>query len=326
LNRAIVGSFSVSGKFDPPIFAVHSIDLLKYVVIFEIWIYCIWSEFLKIAPYQGNLPRNLTNLFLYFLNIGYYKGFLTVAVGIVPAQGAYITGYELVKSLVEKSPFGNTALANFLGGAAASLASATVGVPLDVISSRLMLQSPSGELTQRHYKGGMNALTSIFANEGIRGLYRGYGASLITYAPTSAVWWLTYGLIRPLFYPFTNKDPIFENIAAGFCGAFSGATAAFVTNPLDVAKTRLQTQRQPTEVPSDAPVQQGVPTTPKLPRNIFSMLRYIGANESIFALWKRGLMARMVSMAINGSILILTYENVKKFSLKPGSLAIKPES
>eukprot|EP01122_Echinamoeba_exundans_P013253 TRINITY_DN5752_c0_g1_i1.p1 TRINITY_DN5752_c0_g1~~TRINITY_DN5752_c0_g1_i1.p1 ORF type:complete len:325 (-),score=37.90 TRINITY_DN5752_c0_g1_i1:111-1085(-) len=257
---------------------------------------------------------------------GFYKGFVTVAVGIVPAQGAYITGYELVKSLVEKSPFGNTALANFLGGAAASLASATVGVPLDVISSRLMLQSPSGELTQRHYKGGMNALTSIFANEGIRGLYRGYGASLITYAPTSAVWWLTYGLIRPLFYGITNKDPLFENIAAGFCGAFSGATAAFVTNPLDVAKTRLQTQRQPTELISNASVQQAAPASTKLPRNIFSMLRYIGANEGLLALWKRGLMARMVSMAINGSILILTYENVKKFSLKPNSLPIKHQS
>lgn len=244
---------------------------------------------------------------------GLYKGFVTVAVGIVPAQGAYISAYEMVKSLVEKSPFGNVALANFLGGGAASLASATVGVPLDVISSRLMLQSPAGELTQRHYKGGMNALVSIFSQEGIRGLYRGYGASIITYAPTSACWWLTYGTIKPIFFAFTPKDSLLENIAAGICGAISGATAAFVTNPLDVAKTRLQTQKQPEENMQNRQVQE----ITKLPRNIFGMLRHIVSHEGITALWRRGLAARMVSMAINGSILILTYENVKKLSLKP---------
>lgn len=256
-------------------------------------------------------------------HLGFYKGFTTVAVGIVPAQGAYITAYELVKSLVEGLPFGTTSLANFAGGAAAALASATVGVPLDVISSRLMLQSPVGELTQRHYKGGAHALTSIFEKEGIRGLYRGYGASLITYAPTSSVWWTTYGIIKPIFFAFTGGNTLAENIAAGICGALSGATAAFVTNPLDVAKTRLQTQKQAQEIISEAK-QTTLPEAPiTMQRNIFSMIRHIVTTEGVVALWRRGLAARQVSMAINGAILILTYENVKKFSLKDDIKAAK---
>jgi hypothetical protein len=32
--------------------------------------------------------------------------------------------------------------------------------------------------------------------DGVRGLYRGFGLSILTYAPSNALWWSTYAVAR----------------------------------------------------------------------------------------------------------------------------------
>lgn len=44
------------------------------------------------------------------------------------------------------------------------------------------------------------ALRVILASEGIPGLYRGLGASLMTYMPASAIWWSAYGAYQRLIW------------------------------------------------------------------------------------------------------------------------------
>ena len=45
----------------------------------------------------------------------------------------------------------------------------------------------------KKYSGGLDAARKILKADGVRGLYRGFGLSVMTYAPTSAVWWASYG-------------------------------------------------------------------------------------------------------------------------------------
>lgn len=52
------------------------------------------------------------------------------------------------------------------------------------------------------YKGGLDALRTIVRVEGVRGLYRGFSISLLTYAPSSATWWSTYGASQQLLWRF----------------------------------------------------------------------------------------------------------------------------
>jgi hypothetical protein len=53
-------------------------------------------------------------------------------------------------------------LAGFIGGASASMASAGLGVPLDVISQRLMVQNMKNEVIETQYKGGLSSSTVVW--------------------------------------------------------------------------------------------------------------------------------------------------------------------
>lgn len=60
-----------------------------------------------------------------------------------------------------------------------------------------MLQGYSG-FTK--YNGGFDVVQHIIKTEGIRGLYRGFGLSVITYSPSSAVWWASYGTSQQIMW------------------------------------------------------------------------------------------------------------------------------
>jgi hypothetical protein len=73
------------------------------------------------------------------------------------------------------------------------------------------------------YDGSIDAIRKILRADGVRGLYRGFGMSVLTYSPSSAVWWAAYGSsqrliwrylfhnpqtpLPSLLYPQTNKNP-----------------------------------------------------------------------------------------------------------------------
>jgi hypothetical protein len=63
-------------------------------------------------------------------------------------------------------------------------------IELFQVSQKLMVGGYSGHAK---YKGGMDVVQKIIQAEGVRGLYRGFGLSVMTYAPSSAVWWASYG-------------------------------------------------------------------------------------------------------------------------------------
>lgn len=60
---------------------------------------------------------------------------------------------------------------------------------MDVVKERLQVQSNRQDL---NYKGNIDAFRTIFKEEGLRGIYKGYGATLLSFGPYSALYFLFY--------------------------------------------------------------------------------------------------------------------------------------
>ena len=129
---------------------------------------------------------------------GLYKGFVVNSFGLVSGQ-LYITTYELLRSQLSGY---STELKGFVAGAGATLVGQTVTVPVDIISQHMMMEGQVAKAKKRgsyvvvknvdyvipcqssvKLKSAIAVARGIVRAEGLVGLYRGYGVSLMTYAP-----------------------------------------------------------------------------------------------------------------------------------------------
>ncbi|KAI8883042.1 mitochondrial carrier [Backusella circina FSU 941] len=130
-----------------------------------------------------------------------------------------------------------------IAGAGAGLVSAIVTCPLDVVKTRLQNQGKT-EPGVRVYKGTVGTLTRIWHEEGIRGLYRGLGPTILGYLPTWAIYFTAYDYCKSHWGYSIGHD---KEWALHIVSAMSaGATSTCLTNPLWVIKTRLMTQNERT--------------------------------------------------------------------------------
>lgn len=282
---------------------------------------------------------------------GLYRGFGTVVFGIIPARIVYLGTLESSKSGVlsslkkaapNLSETAQVSAASFVSGAMASLAGQLVIVPIDVVSQRLMITGgPNGIEDHRIYQGansnsggqrafhtsrpnGLKLVQHILQTDGIRGLYRGFGASVATFVPTSAIWWTAYGFWKDiLFNEFdivresqrkdTHKRSEAELLSVHVvAGILTGCTSAGLTNPLDVIKTRLQTGSNH-YVSKNA--NEGLPSKPKhLTWKGTAM--HLLETEGIGGFY-RGVVPRMANTAIWGTAMVTTYEFLKRLCLLP---------
>lgn len=96
---------------------------------------------------------------------------------------------------------------------------------------------------QKPYKGTLISLRRIWGEEGLRGLYRGLGPTLLGYLPTFSIYFPAYHNYKYYLAKWTDRtagDPLIHLISA--IGA--GATSSFTTNPFWLIRTRLMTQSE----------------------------------------------------------------------------------
>ena len=256
---------------------------------------------------------------------GLYRGFGTVLFGAIPARVVYLAALESTKSGLGTSLQRYTTLpdpviassASFVAGGAASMAGQLVIVPVDVVSQRLMIMNHHTPADGRR-PNGVRLARQIVGKEGVRGLYRGLGASIATFAPSSAIWWSAYGGWQSVLWKQidawrssssgsgsgsgsgskrTEQEILQVQVVAGI---FTGCTSAAVTTPLDVVKTRLQTIDH----------QEGVKPTW---RGTASQLYRAEGAWGFF----RGVAPRMVSTSIWGTAMVTTYEFLKRMCMLP---------
>ncbi|KAL3644827.1 hypothetical protein CASFOL_010007 [Castilleja foliolosa] len=171
------------------------------------------------------------------------------------------------------------------GTSGTSVASATaITHPLDVLKVRLQMQL--GQLSMRLVK-----------NEGVRSLYLGLMPSLIRSVVYGG---LRLGLYEPSKYvcelAFESTN-VFMKIASG---AFSGAVATALTNPVEVLKVRLQMNTRT----GSGPIRE---------------LKKISSEEGVGALWK-GVGPAMARASVLTASQLATYDESKRVLTKWTSL------
>lgn len=123
---------------------------------------------------------------------GLYRGFPTVIAGGTPGTIIYLCGYDIFKDQISAAfnptkngqKNGDSFVVHFTAGILAETVACVIYVPVDVIKERLQIQSSKDSL---QYKGGWDALVKICKTEGPLGIYKGYGATLASFGPFSAL-------------------------------------------------------------------------------------------------------------------------------------------
>jgi solute carrier family 25 carnitine/acylcarnitine transporter 20/29 len=88
----------------------------------------------------------------------------------------------------------------------------------------------------------MNLTKNIWKNEGIRGIYRGFGISVLRDAPAHAFYFGTYEYLREKLHPGCREN-CEESVSTMFiAGGLVGISSWIFNYPTDVIKTRLQAQ------------------------------------------------------------------------------------
>ncbi|KAJ8561579.1 hypothetical protein ON010_g8102 [Phytophthora cinnamomi] len=165
--------------------------------------------------------------------------------GSAPATCLYLTSYEVSKdTLMGVEGFRASPSLLYLGaGMAAEALSCVLWVPIDVIKERMQVQvqssAASGAARKVYYHNTLDAVQTIARTERLGGLYKGYIATLLSFGPFSALYFMFYEKAKA----FAQKRLEVEELPAHYTlvsAAAAGATASFLTNPLDLIKLRLQ--------------------------------------------------------------------------------------
>lgn len=132
-------------------------------------------------------------------------------------------------------------------GFVADLAASIVYVPSEVLKTRLQLQ---GRYNNPYFKSGYNyrstgdALRTIVRTEGFGAMFSGYKATIFRDLPFSALQFAFYEKEQTWAKEWTGSRDIglpLEILTATTAGGMAGV----MTCPLDVVKTRIQTQQNP---------------------------------------------------------------------------------
>jgi len=161
---------------------------------------------------------------------GLWRGLYPSLCRTVPGVGLYFASMHWMRNTVcEGKP---SVLQSMVIGGAARTFAGSVMIPFTVIKTRM----ESGTFQYRSVSG---ALTHILSSEGVRGLGRGLGPTLVRDVPFSGLYLAFYDILK-------SKCPAWLSSSSPECshmmaGLGAGLLASIVTQPADVVKTRMQT-------------------------------------------------------------------------------------
>ncbi|KAI0876392.1 mitochondrial carrier domain-containing protein [Hypoxylon argillaceum] len=238
---------------------------------------------------------------------GFFAGNGLNVVKIMPETAIRFGAYEAAKNALaglegHNDPHNINPYSKFVAGGAAGMAAQFCVYPLDTLKFRLQSEYVSGGARGNALL--FQTARKMLAEGGVRAAYRGVTMGLIGMFPYSAIDMGTFELLKVTYIQYKAKasgcheeDAQPSTFATGLMGASSGAFGASVVYPLNVLRTRLQTQ--------------GTSMHPARYTGIWDVAHKTVKNEGFRGLYK-GLMPNLLKVAPALSITWMVYENAKK--------------
>ncbi|KAI3772698.1 hypothetical protein L6452_03890 [Arctium lappa] len=246
---------------------------------------CIWNEASRIANEEGFRA--------------FWKGNLVTIAHRLPYTAVNFYAYEQYKKLLKSIPsIGNNsesaaadACVHFVGGGMSGITAAMATYPLDLVRTRLAAQRST-----IYYQGIRHALSTICREEGVFGLYKGLGATLLGVGPSIAISFSVYESLRSYWKSQRPNDSTV--LVSLTCGSLSGIASSTATFPLDLVRRRKQLE--------------GVGGRARVYNTgLVGTFRHIVRSEGFRGLY-RGILPEFYKVVPGVGIVFMTYETLKK--------------
>lgn len=211
---------------------------------------------------------------------GLYRGIGSAAMGSAPSGASFFLAYDATKAYTS-GLFSSPVCSHMAAAVSAETFSCIFRIPFEVVKQTAQTN------------GGMNSLHSlrmILKDEGVRGLGRGYWSMISREIPFTLIQFPLWEHLKS----FSSGDAPCSPLNSAIYGSFAGGTAAALTTPFDVAKTRIILMQS-----------KGVSEN-----NPFKVVYSIGRNEGIQGLFA-GIIPRVVWISVGGFIFLGAYEKSK---------------
>ncbi|GAA5852173.1 hypothetical protein JCM9279_006921 [Rhodotorula babjevae] len=264
---------------------------------------------------------------------GVYRGLGSAVVGSAPGASLFFTSYELAKHHLPRAvpALGTDSWApalHMLSASSGEVAACLVRVPTEVVKQRAQTAAASSSL---------DVARQVWAREGLRGFYRGFGSTVAREIPFTCLQFPLYERLKVLVAQRTVPSRRVADLPAhhaALCGSLAGGVAAGLTTPLDVCKTRIMLRQAGTpvvpgpeageraaravEAAAAAKAAGGKARAPR-GEGIWATMRGIYALEGPRALF-RGVVPRVMWISGGGAVFLGVYEAVKGTLAGPGGL------
>ena len=204
-----------------------------------------------------------------------YAGIGPLLMGSMPSSATFFLTYEVIRR--KGGPGSELSVTkNMLAASTGEVTSCLVRVPCELIKQRAQANSrqSSWEVLRGTVRGG-----------GLRGLYRGYAATVSREIPFSLVQYPLWEYLKRLLRGDKDRLAAWQSAAVG---AVAGGLAAAVTTPIDVAKTRIMLSTEPGA-------------------RLYSVLMGLYRREGALALYA-GLGPRVLQISLGGAIFLGIYD------------------
>ncbi len=240
---------------------------------------------------------------------GLYGGYSGAMLGSFPSAAIFFATYEFTKRKMIGEWEINETFSHLTAGFLGDFVSSFVYVPSEVLKTRLQLQ---GRFNNPHFHSGYNyknlsdAIKTIIRQEGWATLFFGYKATLSRDLPFSGLQFAFYEKFRQIAYSVEQKtlDQDLSLTNEIFTGAAAGGLAGIITTPLDVVKTRIQTQLP--DIPENASQKQ-LKRQKTLTNSISRGLVTVFKTEGVAGLFS-GVGPRFIWTSVQSSIMLLLYQ------------------